>query len=116
MKWKSQFLEIKAPVSGIVITKDVDSFVGKKFKAGEPFCQIAVPGDLWITVYAPEDKISLVRKGQPLDAYLNSEPSKGYPLKVAEIVPAAEVLPRMGNVFSVRAPFVNARRVLSHTI
>jgi Barrel-sandwich domain of CusB or HlyD membrane-fusion len=108
LKWKSQFLEVKAPVTGIVISKDVDTFAGKKFKAGEPFCQIAVPGDLWITVYAPEDKISLVRKGQPLDVYLNSEPSKGYPLSVTEIVPAAEVLPRLGNVFNVRAPFVDA--------
>jgi hypothetical protein len=108
LKWKQNFLEIKTPVSGIVVSKDVDSLVGKKFKAGEPFCEIAVPGDLWITIYVPEDKISLVKTGQPAIVFLDSEPSNGYHLIVEEISSVAMVLPRIGNVYRVRAPFGQA--------
>jgi len=108
LKWKRQFLEIRSPVAGIVVSKDVDSLVGKKFKAGEPFCEIAVPGDLWVTVFVPEDKISLVTKGQRATVFLDSEPSKGHTLKVEEISYVAQVVPRSGNVYRVRAPFAEA--------
>jgi len=108
LKWKAQFLEIKAPVSGIVSTKEVDSLVGKKFKAGEPLCEIAIPGELWAEIFVPEDRVSLVRKGQPATIYLSTEPGTGYPVRVEEIAPIADVLPRLGSTYRVRAPFVNA--------
>jgi hypothetical protein len=108
LKWKRQFLEVRSPVSGIVVSKDVDSLVGKKFRAGEPFCEIAVPGDLWVTIYVPEDKISLVKNGQPATVFLDSEPSKGYSLRVEEISSVAQALPRIGNVYRVRAPLAEA--------
>jgi hypothetical protein len=108
LKWKTQFLQITAPVSGLVLTKDVESFAGKRFKAGEPFCEIAVPGDLWVVVYVPEDRITMVKRGQELNFYPNSDPSKGYVLSVEEVAPMAEVMPRLGNIYRVRAPFVGA--------
>lgn len=104
-KWQRKFLEIKSPVDGIVLTKDVKSLKGKKLTAGEPFCTIAVPGDLWADVYVPEDKIAEVRAGQPLRLYLNNYPLKSYDLQVEEITPLAEANQRLGNVFRVRAPF-----------
>jgi len=104
LRWKAGFLDIKAPVSGVVVTKEVDSFVGKRFRAGEPFCEIAAPGELWAAIYVPEDKISMVRKGQPTEIYLNSDPSTGYRSTVEEIAPLAQVLPRLGSVFRVSTP------------
>ncbi len=105
LRWKTRFLEVKAPVSGIVVTKEVDSLVGKKFKAGEPFCEIAVPDELWVTIYVPDDKVSLVMKGQPGTIYLNNEPGRAYPVQVSEIAPTAQPLPRIGNVYRVGATF-----------
>ncbi|MBI5572669.1 MAG: efflux RND transporter periplasmic adaptor subunit [Desulfomonile tiedjei] len=105
LRWKAGFLDIKAPVSGVVVTREVDSLVGKRFKAGEPFCEIAAPGELRADVYVPEDKISYVRTGQPVEVYLNSEPGKALPSKVAEIAPMAQVFPRLGNVYRVAATF-----------
>jgi multidrug resistance efflux pump len=105
LQWKAQFLEIRAPVSGIVSTKEVDSLVGKKFRAGEPFCEIAIPGELWVEIYVPEDRISLVRPGQTALIYLNTEPGKGHRVTVAEVAPIAEVLPRLGNVYRAKGPF-----------
>ncbi|MGA8833290.1 MAG: efflux RND transporter periplasmic adaptor subunit [Desulfomonilaceae bacterium] len=108
LKWKAQFIDITAPVSGIVITRDVDSLVGKRFKAGEPFCEMAIPGQLWVETLVPESKITYVKKGQEISFYLNSSPFIGYSLKVREIAPTSEVVPRLGNVYRVRAPFADA--------
>lgn len=104
-RWKSKFLEIKAPVSAVVITKDVESLVGKKLRAGETFCEMAAPGDMWATIFVPEEKISLVAKGQPATVYLNSAPGKGFQVQVEEIAPSAQAMPRLGNVYRVMAPF-----------
>ncbi len=105
LRWKAGFLTIKAPVSGVVATKEVDSFVGKRFRAGESFCEIAAPGEMWAAIFVPEDKISLVRKGQPTEIYLNSDPARGYASKVEEIAPLAQVVPRVGSVYRVATPF-----------
>jgi multidrug resistance efflux pump len=104
-KWQSRFLEIIAPVAGIILTKDVESLAGKRMKAGEAFCEIAVPGELVAEIYVPEDKAVLVKPGQEAYLYLNNNPGKGYTLKVQEVSPAVEVVPRLGNVCRVRAEF-----------
>jgi multidrug resistance efflux pump len=108
LKWQSQFLDIKAPAEGIVLTRDVETLAGKRVKEGEPFCEIAVPGLLAAEVLVPEDRVALVSKGQPLHVYLNNNPLKGYRLSVDDPSPAAEVVPRLGNVCRVRAKFTGA--------
>ncbi len=108
LEWQKQFIQIPAPISGTVLTKDIDGFVGKKFKAGEVFAEIAAPGELYVDVYIPEDRIGYVRIGQKLKVFLNSSPSVMHELIVSEVAPIAEVLPRLGAVYRVRAPFVNA--------
>jgi multidrug efflux pump subunit AcrA (membrane-fusion protein) len=105
LKWQQQFLEIKAPVSGMVLGKDIESLSGKKFKAGEPFCELNVTNDLSAEVFVADDKIALVKKGQTVVVYLSGQPMSGHNLKIAEIAPVAEAIPRLGNVYRVRAPF-----------
>jgi len=104
-KWQAQFLEIRAPVPGIIMTRDVESLAGKRMKAGEPFCDIAVPGELVADIYVPEDKGTIVKPGQPAYLYLNNNPGKAYDLIVQEVAPCTEVIPRLGNVLRVRAGF-----------
>ncbi|MFH0821117.1 MAG: HlyD family efflux transporter periplasmic adaptor subunit [Pseudomonadota bacterium] len=108
LKWKTRFIEVTAPAAGTVITKEVETLVGKKFRAGEPFCEIVAPDDLWVVVYVPEERISSVRNGQKGVIYLNNEPGTGYGVRVAEIAPMAAVLPRLGNVYPVKAAFESA--------
>ncbi len=105
-QWQKQFLEIKAPVSGIITTKSVETLIGKKFKAGEPFCEIAVPGDLCTEIYIPEDKVSRITTGQQGELNLNNQPTKAYLIQVQEVAPRAEVIQRLGNVYRVKAAFV----------
>ena len=105
LRWQSQFLTIKAPTGGIIMTKDVDSLAGKKISAGEPFCEIAAPGELAAEVLVPDNKAAIVRQGQTVNVYLNNNPLTSYKLEVNEVAPSAEVMPKQGNVCRVKAKF-----------
>jgi len=107
LRWQRQFLVITAPVAGVIVTKDVETLVGKKLDAGEAFCEIAEPGLLCADILVPEDRIMRVKTGQAARVYLNNAPRKGYRLKVDEIAPRSEVEPRLGNVYKVVATFVD---------
>ena len=107
LKSRRAFLEIKAPVPGTVTTKNVHSLAGKRFAAGETFCEIAVRTELSVDVNVPDDRITFVKPGQDLSVYLNSNPSRGYKLKIKEVAPRAEALPRFGNIFRARATFTD---------
>ncbi len=107
LNWKKGLLDVKAPVSGIVLTRDIQALAGKRLNNGEPFCEIAVPEELEAQIYVPEDRISHVKTSQTVRVYLNSEPAKGYSLKVDEVAPNAEVRPRLGSVYRVKAPLTN---------
>jgi len=108
LEWQRQFLQVRAPVEGIVVTKDVESLAGKKLRAGEQFCELAVPGELAAEVFVPEDKVAPVKNGQDLNLYLNKDPFKGYRLTVDQVSPVAEASTKLGNVCRVRARFVDA--------
>jgi multidrug resistance efflux pump len=108
LKYKTGFLEIHAPVSGTIVSKDIQSFVGKRFKSGEPFCEIAEPGEIWVDTLVPEEKISYVSDGLKMEMYLNSNPRIGYEMTVDRIAPIAQTAPRAGNVFRVSGAFTSA--------
>jgi len=105
LQWKKQQLEIRAPVSGVVITKDVQTLAGKRLRTGELLCEIAAPDELSAQVYVPEERISGVNVGQDVDVYLNTDPTKPHRLKVDRIAPMPDILPRIGTVYRVFAPF-----------
>ena len=105
LRWQSQFLSIKSPLSGIVMTKDVDSLAGKRMSAGEPFCEVADPTALAAEVLVPDYKAALVKPKQSLEVYLNNNPLKSIRMEVAEIAPNAEMTPRHGNVCRVKGRF-----------
>ncbi|MDQ7782885.1 MAG: HlyD family secretion protein, partial [Desulfomonilaceae bacterium] len=107
-QWQQQFLEIKSPVPGIVLTKDIESLSGKKFLAGEAFCEIVAPGNLSADIFVPEDKIAYIKIKDPVTLYLSGTPRTGHRLIVSEVAPTAEAHPRLGNVYRVRAPFPDA--------
>jgi len=53
-----------------------------------------------------------VKLGQEAAIYLSSDPRNGYPLKVKEVAPRADVLQRLGNVYRVRAEFTDPAQSL----
>jgi hypothetical protein len=103
--WQRDFMEIRSPCPGLVITKDVDTLAGKKLEPGAVFCEIAEAGNLEAEVYVPEERIMGVRKGQDLFIYLNNAPGKSYRIEVDEIAVRSQVRNRLGNVYEVSGDF-----------
>lgn len=105
LNWQKQFLDINAPASGLITTKFIETLIGKKFRAGESFAEIAVPEELMAEILVPEDRIASVRLDQTGNLFLNSDPMTGYPFQVKELAPRAEATQRFGNVYRVRGNF-----------
>ncbi len=105
LKWQKQYLEIKAPASGNILTKHIETLVGKKFKAGEPFCEIAAPAQIQAEIQVPEDRIKFVAAGQSADVYLNGDPMRALPITIKEIAPKAETETRQGSIYRVKGDF-----------
>ncbi len=105
LKWQQQFLQIWSPVDGVVLTKKLESLVGKRFKAGEPFGRIAPSDTLLTEIFVREDDISYVKEGQAGEVFFNVQPNVSHAVKVKTIAPISEPLERVGSVFRVRAVF-----------
>ncbi len=105
LRWQSQFLNIQSPVDGVVLTKRVESLIGKRFKAGEPFCKVAPETTLLLEILVKEDDVSYVKKGQAGSVFFNFRPNKAFPIRVETISPKSDTVEHLGGVFRVRAAF-----------
>ncbi len=104
--WQREFLNIKSPGDGLIVTKDVDTLSGKKLEPGAPFCEIAETDSIKADVFVPEERILSVRHGQKMYIYLNNEPGRSHELIVEEISAKSQVKSRLGNVFKVSGRFL----------
>ncbi len=107
LNWQRGFLNIKSPVEGVVLTKKVESLIGKKFKAGEPFCKIAPHKTLLVEVLVRESDVAFVKEGQKGEVFLNYDPKIARHFVVKSISPMSETLEKSGAVFRVKAAFVD---------
>lgn len=106
LKWQRQFLDIRSPVDGVIVTKRVESLIGKKFKAGEVFCKIAPHDVLIMEILVRESDVGYLKEGQHGVVFFNYQPEHGYPLRVKSISPKAEAVEHVGSSFRVRADFL----------
>lgn len=112
LNWQRQFLSIRSPVDGVVLTKKVESLVGKKFKAGDAFCKIAPPDVLVVEIFVKESDISFVKDGQKSQVFFNYQPNEAENLVVKSISPISEPMERMGGIFRVRASFAHQPKAI----
>lgn len=106
--WQREFLNIKSPCDGLIVTKDVETLAGKKLEPGAPFCEIAKTDSIKADVFVPEERILNVKQGQKMFIYLNNEPGRSHELTVEEIAAKSQVKNRLGNVFKVSGKFTAA--------
>jgi len=106
LNWQKQFLNVRSPVDGIILTKKVETLIGKRFKAGESFCRIAPHQAVVTEIFVRESDIPFVEQGQAGAAFYNYKPNQSYPFIVQRIAPKSEALERLGSVFRVRGEFV----------
>ncbi len=85
-------LTIKAPTSGILITRIVD--VGEVVTAGSPLLELVDLDDLYLKVYVPEPQIGKIRLGLPARIYTDAFPKDYSEATVKYISSRAEFTPK----------------------
>jgi multidrug resistance efflux pump len=105
LQWKKQFLDVNAPAGGVVLDEKLESFVGKKFSAGDSFCTVASPERLILEIFVKEADAIYVKPGQTGRVFFNFKPAEGYVVAVENVAPKFEATHREGNAFRVKAKF-----------
>lgn len=83
---------IFAPMTGIILKKNVE--VGEIITQGTPIYTIGDLENPWIKVYVKENKLGVVKLGQPAQVTIDSFPGKIYEGTVTYISPEAEFTPK----------------------
>ena len=103
----SDHLTITAPISGIVIEKDVRE--GQYFEKGQKLFAIADLNELWVNLEAYETDIPWIRYGQDVEFTTEACPGKIFKGKIAFIQP---VLDEMTRTIKIRLNVDNRHGIL----
>ncbi|MEZ6059049.1 MAG: efflux RND transporter periplasmic adaptor subunit [Planctomycetaceae bacterium] len=101
-------LEVRSPVSGIVISGDHKDAEGVPLETGQSLFEIAPLDRMIIEVAVPEDDVRWVREGQPVSLFLNAMPSADIAATICRIHPRAELRDNE-NVFVAEAEIDNSQ-------
>ncbi|MDQ8185498.1 efflux RND transporter periplasmic adaptor subunit [Pelagicoccus sp. SDUM812002] len=99
--------ELKAPINGIVVQKNVDA--GDYVKTGQPLFKIVDMSELWLQLEAYESDLAWLRFGQTVTFSVEAYPGQTFTGKVAFIEPE---LDRATRTVSVRVNVKNNDRKL----
>lgn len=105
-------LTLRAPTTGVVTTERVERSIGRRFEAGEVFCEIAPTEELDLVVHLPERDYAFAAPGTEMTVVFASAPSRPVRTTIASVAPIATRDPEHGNSFEVRAPFDGADATL----
>ena len=81
-----------APASGIVASCNFEE--GELIRPGAEVVTLLDHKNLWLNVYVPENKLSRVKMGQPVQILVDAYPGKTFSGQVEYIYPQAEFTPR----------------------
>ena len=95
---RKQSLELRSPISGIVISGDHKKAVGIPLKTGQSLIEIAPLDDLVVELSIPEEDMRLVHPGMPVNVRLDAFPFEDWQGTVERVHPASEIR-REKNVF-----------------
>jgi len=103
---KLEQTQIRAPISGVIVTPKLDEKRGRLIKRGEAFCEQANVNPVVIDAAVSEDDIGLVSPGQEVWLKANAFPERKFIGRVSRISPQATV-EQEERVFIVRAEIDN---------
>jgi RND family efflux transporter MFP subunit len=103
---RSDLLELRAPISGVVVTPKVEEKAGTMLHPGDPFCEIVNHDKMAAEMSVPEKDLALVRTGKNVFLKLNAFPTTTFDGTIERI--GAETHSEAGDqYFLVRAVFEN---------
>jgi RND family efflux transporter MFP subunit len=103
---KLEQTQIRAPISGVIVTPKLEEKRGRLIKRGEAFCEQANVNPIVIDAAVSEDDIGLVSPGQEVWLKANAFPERKFIGRVSRISPQATV-EQEERVFIVRAEIDN---------
>ena len=103
---KLEQTQIRAPMTGVIVTPRLEEKKGRLIKRGEAFCEQANVNPIVIETAVPEEDIGLVSPGQEVWLKANTFPERKFIGRVLRISPQATV-EQGEHVFIVRAEIDN---------
>lgn len=99
--------ELRASISGVVVTSKVEEKVGKLLTPGEAFCELVDQAHMAVEMNVPETEVDLVEPGRAVALKLNAFPTDTFAGTV-ERVSAKTIEAEGEQFFVVRAVFPNS--------
>ncbi len=100
---------VRAPFPGLVTIRHREP--GETVQPGQPVVTVMNPGDRWVRIYIPADRIGAVSVGQAAVIRSDTYPDRTYEGRVAHIAREAEFTPRNVQTREERVKLVYAVRV-----
>jgi len=94
--------DIRSPVSGVVLTGDLERRIGSAVQTGDVLFHVAPLDHLLAKINVPDSDILYIQTGQSGQIATDAFPADKFAIKVTRIDPLAQVQDRL-NVFYVRA-------------
>lgn len=98
-----------APFDGVVTVRHREA--GEVVPAGSPLLTIMNPGDRWVRIYVPENRLAAVKLGMRAVVTSDTYEGKTYPGEVTYIAPEAEFTPKTVQTTEERVKLVYAVKV-----
>lgn len=102
-------LTILAPHAGVVTVRHREP--NEIIAPGQPVLTVMNPGDRWVRIYVPENRIGAVRVGETATIRSDTYPDKRYQGRVTYISPEAEFTPKSVQTTEERVRLVYAVKV-----
>lgn len=84
-------LEIRSPLSGVVVSGDLKQSEGMPMSRGETLLEIAPLGEMVVEIAVPESDVAHAREGMQVDFYVHALPSRMMSGTISRIHPRSEL-------------------------
>jgi RND family efflux transporter MFP subunit len=111
LEHRTENLEVRSPIDGIVIGGDLERAEGAPLTIGQTLFEVAPLEEMLVEVAIPEDEISSVAEGLDVSVRLDAYPGRDWHATLSKIHPRAEIR-QSQNVFVAELQLQNNDRSL----
>lgn len=91
LKHRSEVLEIRSPIDGVVVSGDLKKSEGRPLASGDQLFEIAPLDRILVEVNIAESEVRHVAVGQPVEVWLNAFPGDSWEGQLLRIHPRSEI-------------------------
>ncbi len=91
LEHRAAHLEIRSPLAGVITSGDLQRVQGAPLELGQTLFEVAPLDAMLVEFSIPQDELSLVEPGRPLDVRLDAHPGQRWRIDVGRVRPRAEL-------------------------